>query len=224
MSFFVCGDTHQDIDLKKLTSKRFCAKGLTKNDYVLICGDCGALWDHGGTDRYLQGWYDGKPWTTLFIDGNHENFDLLEAYPVSEWNGGLAHIITPSLIHLMRGQVYTVDGRKLFTMGGASSHDRERRKVGVSWWERELPSEEEFALARKNLALAENRVDYIFTHCASGRMQDIVSPEKEKNALTDFLDSLEDGCFREWYFGHYHKDFRADEKHTALFEKIVRLW
>ena len=224
MSFYVCGDTHQDIDLGKLNSKRFCAKHLNKNDYVLICGDCGAVWDHAGTDRYLQKWYDKKPWTTLFIDGNHENFDLLETYPVCEWNGGLVHFITPSLIHLMRGQIYTIDGRKIFTMGGASSHDKERRKEGFSWWASELPTEEELETARNNLALAENRVDYIFTHCAGNRIQDIISPEKEKNCLTNFLNSLEDVSFQAWYFGHYHTDLQADKKHIALFEKVIQLW
>ena len=190
----------------------------------MICGDCGAVWDQGGTDRYLQKWYGDKPWTTLFIDGNHENFDLLESYPVSEWNGGCVRFITPSLIYLMRGQIYTLDGRKIFTMGGASSHDRIYRKPGISWWERELPSEEEYEIARKNLAFAEYRVDYIFTHCAGNRVQDIVSPEKEKNQLTDFLDSLESISFRAWYFGHYHKDFTADERHIAVFENVMRLW
>ena len=224
MSFYVCGDTHQDIDLRKLNSKRFCPKNLNKNDYIFICGDCGAVWDHGGADCYLQKWYDQKPWTTLFIDGNHENFDFLEAYPVCEWNGGLVHFITPSLIHLMRGQIYTIDGRKIFTMGGASSHDKEYRKEGVSWWERELPSEEELETARKNLILSENCVDYVFTHCAGNHLQDIVAPEKDKNRLTDFLDSLENLSFKEWYFGHYHKDMKVDEKHIAIFENVIRLW
>ncbi|MBQ3489699.1 MAG: metallophosphoesterase [Clostridia bacterium] len=224
MSLYVCGDVHQDIDLGKLTSARFAAKGLSKNDYVLICGDCGAVWDGRGTDRYLQKWYEKKPWTTLFIDGNHENFDLLESYPVSEWNGGNVHRITPSLLHLMRGQVYTLDGRRLFTMGGASSHDKRYRKEGISWWERELPCAEEYAEARRNLAAAGNRTDYIFPHCAGSRLQDIISPEKEKNHLTDFLDTLESISFGAWYFGHYHKDLTADEKHTALFENVICLW
>ncbi len=224
MSLYVCGDVHQDIDLGKLTSARFAAKGLSKNDYVLICGDCGAVWDGRGTDRYLQKWYDRKPWTTLFIDGNHENFDLLESYPVSEWNGGKVRRITPSLIYLMRGQIYTLDGRTLFTMGGASSHDKIYRKEGISWWERELPCAEEYAEARRNLAAVGNRADYIFTHCAGSRLQERIAPEKEKNRLTDFLDSLETLSFGAWYFGHYHKDLCADEKHTALFENVIRLW
>lgn len=224
MSLYVCGDTHQDIDLYKLTSARFPAKELTKKDFVLICGDCGILWDGGGTDRYLKKWYDEKPWTTLFIDGNHENFDLLEGYPVSEWHGGKVHKITDSVIHLMRGEIYTIDGYTFFTMGGAASHDREYRREGRSWWARELPSEAEMARAKQNLASVGNRIDYIITHCASAEIQTLLKPYRETDLLTRFFSELENMDFRTWYFGHYHVDRTIDEKHTALFEKVIRIF
>lgn len=54
---------------------------------------------------------------------NHENFDRLMAYPVEEWHGGKIQRIRPSVIHLMRGQVFELEEKKLFTFGGASSHD-----------------------------------------------------------------------------------------------------
>lgn len=60
--------------------------------------------------------------------------------------------------------------------------------------------------------------------CAGNHLQDIVAPEKDKNRLTDFLDSLENLSFKEWYFGHYHKDMKVDEKHIAIFENVIRLW
>ena len=220
MSLYFCGDTHQDVDLHKLASERFPAKGLTKEDFVLICGDCGAVWDGGGTDRYLQKWYDKKPWTTLFIDGNHENFDLLERYPVSEWNGGKVRFITDSLIWLMRGEIYTIDGKTVFTMGGASSHDKEYRKEGRSWWARELPSEEELENTRRNLQKVGNRVDYIVTHCASSAIQAIIKPARERDLLTDFLSELESVEYEKWFFGHYHVDRDIDGKHIALFDRI----
>jgi hypothetical protein len=47
----------------------------------------------------------------------------LNAYPVEEWHGGKVHKIRPSVIHLMRGQVYELQGKKFFTFGGAQSHD-----------------------------------------------------------------------------------------------------
>ena len=51
-------------------------------------------------------WLEDRPFTTLFCEGNHENFDRLYSYPVEKWNGGNVHKIRPSVIHLMRGQVF----------------------------------------------------------------------------------------------------------------------
>ena len=39
---YITGDTHIPTDVGKLSSKRFPEqKNLTKNDYVIICGDFG---------------------------------------------------------------------------------------------------------------------------------------------------------------------------------------
>lgn len=59
----------------------------------------------------------------FLTDGNHENFDRLYAYPVEMWHGGKVHKIRPSVIHLMRGQIFELEEKKIFTFGGASSHD-----------------------------------------------------------------------------------------------------
>lgn len=227
ISFYVCGDTHGHIDLSKLATKRFKeGKTLTKNDYVLICGDCGVVWDLDSKyDEYIQEWYTKKKkWTTLFVDGNHENHDALDKYPVVDWNGGKVHKITDSLIHLMRGQVYTIDGHKIFTMGGAESHDKWDRKEGVSWWARELPSKTEYETALTNLEKHNNKVDYIFSHCASKSIQSLISSYYENNPLTSFLELVEQYEFKHWFFGHYHIDKRIDEKHTALYDQIIKLW
>ena len=57
------------------------------------------------------------------VDGNHENFDRFNEFPVHHWHGGKIHYIRPHVIHLMRGQVFEIGGITFFTMGGASSHD-----------------------------------------------------------------------------------------------------
>ena len=224
MSLFTCGDTHGGEDIHKLSSKCFPPKNLTKDDYLLVCGDFGVVWDLSATDFYMRRWYREKPWTTLFIDGNHENHDLLATYPVTEWNGGKVHMISDSIIHLMRGQVYEIDGHKIFTMGGASSHDKEYRKKGVTWWPSELPSEAEYKEARANLKAHGNSVEYIFTHCAGEKIQNQLKPHYVKDALTAFFDELEEIDYQHWYFGHYHMDKEVDEKHTVLYNKIIRLW
>ena len=73
----------------------------------------------------------------------------------------------PYVIHLMRGQIYDIEGLKIFTFGGASSHDKEYRIENVSWWRRELPDVFEMDEARENLERVDNKVDLItFNTCS----------------------------------------------------------
>lgn len=61
---------------------------------MIICGNFG-FWDESGEQRYWRKWLSGKPFTTLWVDGNHENYDLLKTYPVEQWRGGKVQFITP---------------------------------------------------------------------------------------------------------------------------------
>lgn len=122
MAIFITGDTHGDFS--RFENTIFYEQvGLTKKDCVMITGDFGGIWDGSAEEQRQLDWLEKKPFTTLFVSGNHENFDLLAEYPVEEWNGGRVQKIRPSVIHLMRGQVYSIQGKTFFTMGGASSHD-----------------------------------------------------------------------------------------------------
>lgn len=94
---------------------------------MLIFGGVWNRFEESPEEKYKLDWFDEKPFTTLFVDGNHENFDRLMAYPVEKWNGGNIHRISKSVIHLMRGQVFELEGKTIFTFGGASSHKISRR-------------------------------------------------------------------------------------------------
>ena len=142
---YITGDTHCPFDISKLKPHHFPeGQILTKEDYVIICGDFGAVWDDMLPDLFWRDWLDSQPWTTLFVDGNHENFELLDDYPVSRWHGGKVHFIKESVIHLMRGQIYTIDGKTFFTFGGGYSCDIETRVEHRSWWQQELPTTQEW--------------------------------------------------------------------------------
>ena len=222
---YITGDTH--CEFARFSNKRMRRQGmeLTEKDYVIVCGDFGAIWDGAKSDRYLQKWYNEKPWTTLFVDGNHENHDLLDSYSISEWNGGKVHFITPSIIHLMRGQIYKIGNKKFFTMGGAESHDKIFRKEGISWWSREMPSDEEYEEGLNNLDRVNNKVDYILSHCAPDQIQNQIAYWYEHDKLTNFLEIVRQTVDYKWhYFGHYHidKDF-LDYKATCLYQDVVEL-
>lgn len=226
---YITGDIHANIDIGKLSSSNFPeGKHLTKKDYVIICGDFGLVWDESPREMYWRQWLNDKPWTTLWVDGNHERYDFLNdchKFPVCRWHGGKVQFVTPDIIHLMRGQVYDLDGLKLFSMGGASSHDKEDRIEGFSWWKEELPSNEEYDEAIDNLIRVDNSVDVIISHCASDSIMKKINSWYVHDKLTNFFEHIvERGViYKHWFFGHYHIDREIDDKHTVLYNTIVRL-
>ena len=213
---FITGDTHGEIDWQKLNTLHFpVQKSLTKDDYVLICGDFGAIWSGDKSDKYLQETYASRNFTTLFVDGNHENHPMIATYPVEEWHGGLVHRINDSIIHLMRGQVYDICGKKVFTFGGARSVDKYLRTMGVDWWPEEMPSKDEMWTAIHNLEACGNKVDIIVTHCAPADIVGEMFGIYDTDDCTSFLRLIQHTVdFKDWYFGHYHVDMDLDQYHA----------
>lgn len=245
---YITGDCHAD--WRRFSSGVFPEqKEMTKEDYVIICGDFG-YWTPSREQDYWLDWLSDKSFTTLFVDGNHENFDGLYGMPIVPWNGGKVHKVRESILHLMRGQVYEIDGCRIFTFGGAQSHDidggilettdelfyKKRRKLDdlgipyrvnhVSWWKEELPSEEEMMEGKRNLASCSNEVDYIITHCCSSSTQALISHGAYKrDILTDYLEDIRQNTkFKRWFFGHYHDNKQVNREEIMLYERIVRVW
>ena len=94
----------------------------------------------------------------------------------------------------------------------------------VSWWAQELPSDEEYAEARRSLDAVGWQVDYIITHCAPTSIALMGSRHNEADRLTDFLQEVRERAkYHYWLFGHYHDNKAIDEKHILLWEQIVRV-
>jgi predicted phosphodiesterase len=222
---YITGDTHIPIDIKKLNNSNFAEqKEMTKNDYVIVCGDFGGVWNNSDEELYWRKWLQEKHFTTLFVDGNHENFELIKQFPVNLWNGGNVHYINDSVIHLMRGQVYNIDGYKFFTMGGADSIDKHYRVEGKSWWKEEIPNREEFDEALDNLDKYNWKVDYVLTHTASMRIVEAMYYIKDNNSLNSFFNLLEDDLeYKHWYFGHFHDDIDINKKHSLIYQRIIKI-
>ena len=145
--------------------------------------------------------------------------------------------------------MFDIAGKRIFAMGGASSHDidagilepddpefRQKRKRldrqralyrvnHVSWWREELPDDKEYETARANLEACNWQVDYIVSHCAPSSVSDVISGGFYKHdRLTDFSEELKERCdFKHWFFGHYHDNQRLMEKFILLYEQIVEI-
>lgn len=216
---YVTGDTHGDV-------KRFRAmKKLRRGDTLIICGDFGFFWDDSKKERSVRKKLEARSYTIAFIDGCHENFDLLESFPVTEWNGGKARILGKNIVHLMRGQVYTIEGKKIFTFGGGNSQDFIFRSEGENWWKREQPSHEEILEAIDNLRLNDNTVDYIITHEPPVSLKECLGVDVfhrlEVHAL--FEDMIKSCTYNKWFFGKCHIDKHIPIKFYSVFNNVTPL-
>lgn len=224
---FVTGDTHIPLDYAKIFEpKLFGEETLTKKDYLIVCGDFGGVWGNGRGDNFYLDKVNNLPFTTLFVDGNHENYTLLKKYKQEVWNGGKVQFIKEHIIHLMRGEVYNIEGTKIFTFGGANSTDKLMRVNGLSWWTEEMPSLKEYKNGIDNLKRNNNEVDYIISHTAPYNINDKYFKKglKDEKKLGEYLENINRICkYKHHYFGHFHKDMKIDDKHTLLYNKIKKI-
>lgn len=224
---FITGDIHGDYDIHKFSTRIFpMQRELSRSDYMIICGDFGLVWSNSADEKYWLKWLDGKSWTTLWIDGNHENFDLLKEYPTEDWHGGKVQKITENVIHLCRGSVFEIDGKKIFAFGGAESHDKKYRKLGRSIWLEEMPSAEEMEQGRKSLDVNKWQVDIVVTHSLPTHIQAEIfqSMDYNSNDLTDYFEEISSRLdYRLWFSGHYHTSKKYDERHCLVYNDILKL-
>ena len=244
---YITGDTHSDFS--RFTEENFPIQSeMTKDDYIIICGDFGGVWtfeEESRREKEALDWLNNKNFTTLFVDGNHENYTRLYNYPIEEWKGGKVHKIRDSVLHLMRGEIFDIDNKKIFAFGGARSYDiqdgilnldeeekiYEYRKRGAyfrirdfSWWDLELPTNQEMENGIENLEKINYKVDYIISHCCPTSIQALINSTYKRDILTDYLQQISEKCtFKRWYFGHYHDYKQVNSQFTLLYENIVPL-
>lgn len=233
---FVTGDKHGAVDYNDLSSDNFpVGKSLTKSDYVIVAGDMGIIWEAERMEReqYLIDWYNSKPWTTLFIDGNHENFHRLNRLPTREIFGSVVGVVSDSIFHLRRGNIYIIEDKTFFTFGGAASIDKNRRREFLTWWKEEIPSYQEMQDGLINLEKYPE-IDYIITHtcpssiftrlCEIFSYDEILGKTGYEETLREFFEGLLSMIkFKKWYFGHFHQDAEINDKFTLLYNSVIQI-
>lgn len=236
MAVYICGDTHIPHDIQKLHMLAFPEQRyLDKDDYVIIAGDFGLLWEHE-EDKEEKWWKEnlaGRNFTTLFLDGNHENFARLNALPEIDMFDGKVGVVCEGIYHLKRGYVYDIpdkygETKKVFVFGGAMSTDKLWRTINIDWWEEEVQTKEEENFALENLDAVDWRVDIVITHAAPRqivRAIKYVDEERFNCPVARFLDYINTKLtFDEWHFGHYHGDITIMEKyHLHYTEKPQKI-
>lgn len=168
---YVTGDTHGIFD--KLRAFRVSPEGaaLTKKDYVIVLGDFG-VWQNT-IDEIA--WLDSElPYTLMFLDGNHEDFPLLNSMPEKELFSGRVHDLG-GVYHLCRGEVYLLPteegGKRIAVCGGGTSRDKHMRKEGVDFFPEEEISDGDIEAMIGNAQKYGGRVDAFLSHSPSSEVK-----------------------------------------------------
>lgn len=218
---YVTSDLHGDKE--RILEKAI--KKLKRTDTLIVLGDFGFLWDGSKREQKILKWLSHRRFQLCFIDGCHENFDLLKEYPIVDYMGGKARMIGKRLFYLMRGELYNIDDKSIFTMGGGESKDKDDRKEGLNYWRAELPKADEMDKGEENLAKAGYKVDYILTHDAPAKLLMFIDMSlHEINWFEAYLDEImKKTDYKHWLFGCYHRDIAISTKATAVYRGLVKL-
>jgi len=215
---YITGDTHGQI--KRFSDKK--VKKLKKDDTLIVCGDFGFIWDNSNEEQRKLNELENKKYNILFVDGTHENFDLLEQYPVIDFKGSPAHQIADNIFHLIRGCVYKVENSKIFAFGGGVSHDLNILIDQNCWFEQELPNPDEMMFGVTQLRKCKCKVDYIVTHEPISSIKKRFTSKNMVNDTNRYLDQVFRGVkFDKWFFGSLHLDKRISDNVFAVFDDVI---
>ncbi len=219
---YITGDIHGDIN--RLSPEKL--KFMKTHDTLIICGDFGFIWDDSKNEDKILRSLGKRKYNICFIDGTHENFELLNKFPAEDWCTGKARNICGNLYHLMRGQIYTIEGMKVFTMGGGEMPESELMLDDEESQHLEIPSKDELLNAVSRLEAADFDVDLIITHEPPSKTREFLQMQQNQqfsvSALNAFFDELAVQCkYKKWYFGSMHEDKFISSNQVAVFRKIL---
>lgn len=204
----IAGDWHGDLDHASAVigwAGREGAQG------VVQLGDFG-VWQGVQGTAYLDGVsYAARKagvWVA-FVDGNHENHDILDALPFDERG---VRLVRDRLWHLPRGIRWIWHRQMWLALGGATSLDRPARRPGVSWWPQEA-----ITYAQAAHAAVLGPADVMLTHdCPAGVTVPGIPPDSfwpadelaranaHRRQLREVVDAVRPSHL--WH-GHFHSAY-----------------
>lgn len=155
-------------------------------DTIVQLGDFGLWTKRTETFRFLKGLNNllVKHNIRLYwVDGNHECFPHLYAFPIGD-DG--TRQIRSNIFHLPRGLRWTWHGVRFLALGGAYSVDKDMRVHGEEWWPQEHVTYGEIMKAKEG-----GEVDVMIMHD---------SPAGVPNLITD--DPMQQARAVQWFGQH----------------------
>ena len=221
---YVTGDMHGC--LERLYDKGI--RRLKSGDVLIVCGDFGYIYGGSKDEKAVINYLSQRKFVTAFVDGTHDDLTRINRCRTTVWKGGHVHRISGNLFHLMRGQIFEIEGNSFFTFGGGESTDKDMRLEQGNWWREEEPTPAEMAEGAKKLDEANCRVDYIITHEPPSLVKSAILLRRGSlarvNKLNGYLEEIGRSCkYKHWYFGSLHEDRVITPRHTCVFKNTIAI-
>ena len=207
---------------------------LTENDYLIVLGDCGVPWNYATEkrDSYELRWLNERPYKTIFITGNHDNYDLIEQMPQIDFYNGVARQAVfkgetfENIVYIDKPTVLDIQEQHILVIPGADSHDiqdgiidgtdpnwkklfktawKNWKRVRVShitWWPQEKLQIDEI----EKILKTDNNFDFILSHeCPSSQLiyfRRRFSPTDGEIYLEQVKEKVD---YKIWLHGHMHQ-------------------
>ena len=191
---YITGDTHIPINLEKLTDEKFPEQEqFTKSDYIIITGDFGGIWDGSDEEKFWIRWLNERNFTTLFVDGNHENFEIdgIKIFTM----GGATSI----------DKIYRVEGKSWWAEEMPSESEYQNAIENLTKHDYKV----DYIITHCCPDSIQNKINPYYSH------------DKLTNFLEAFV--KEKCNYKHWFFVHYHEDLEIDSKHTCLYHRIIKI-
>ncbi|MEG2087273.1 MAG: hypothetical protein RR022_03670 [Angelakisella sp.] len=216
---YVTGDLHGDIGQLQSSAVR----KLKRGDTLIVCGDFGFLWEDSRAERKRLVWLGKRRYHLLFVEGTHDNLDLLREYPTEPWNGGLTRPISGRLRQLVRGELFELEGKRILAMGGGQPD--EGAQLGVNCWQGALPDKDEILAICDRLDSCGWQLDAIISHQAPTNIDACITHRVcEVNFLTALMDTIQrKSKFGDWCFGSYHQNRLVPPNYRCLYNQVYCL-
>ena len=192
---------------------------IKKEDYVVLLGNIG--YPNEETIKYLTTF----PFTTLFLEGLSDNTNKLYKLEEIDWNGGKVHKIADNVLHLIRCNLYTIEGKTIFAIGGDVTYNRDMLRRDIDYYTKECPSKDELDEAVKVLTTAAYKVNYILSTIPDSRTMLQFDSNLHPNDLSNWMfDMSNKVIYDRWYFGQYPEVIDRDfDKCTGIGDGIIPL-
>lgn len=206
MRLLIVGDSHGDLNFMT----QMIHKAMVNDIKTIIqLGDFGFVWNDIG-DLYntnakkLSMLNDAAAMAgveILFLPGNHEDWDMLEALQGANWMFPDTRVDT-NIIYLGKVNEFMMGDVTFATVGGAYSIDRGWRVLNESWWQQEELADDDIDYVRTLYS----PVDVLLTHDAPTWQQLNIMPIVESHIHRQRMNQVHDHLKPKlWLHGHYHQ-------------------